>query len=183
VELRGGQFRASLLPDLQLEGTTGQPVPVGQIQMRNLEAGGFFIDSGALFFFPDQPWNPFLLIEGAGWFANQSIHAFAFGPLNECKWILSAAADNLLRTPQDFYLAVEKGWEPLECDSPGPVDMRLYLDSRDQSLRVVSSRIEPDSVWRNGVKFSDSLDFSPDAGIYPMDSFRSGFEWKFVPKF
>jgi hypothetical protein len=182
VEVRGGKFSAFLTPDLRLIGTAGQPLPVGHVMLTDIDAGGFFIESGELFFLADQPWNPFLIVEGEGWFANQLIHAFAFGPFSECKWILSSENDTL-QTPQDLFLAVEKGWAPVAVDGMPPVDMKLYEDSRSGFQWVVSSRIEADSVWRNGVKFSESMDFSPGAGIFPIDSFRSGFEWRLVPVF
>jgi hypothetical protein len=102
--------------------------------------------------------------------------------LSECKWILSSEND-ARQTPQDLFLAVEKGWTPIAVDGMPPVDMKLYEDSRDVSQWVVSSRLEADSVWRNGVKFSESMGFSPGAGIFPIDSFRSGFEWRLVPIF
>ncbi len=182
VEVRGGKFSAFLTPDLRLIGTAGQPLPVGHVMLTDIDAGGFFIKSGELFFLADQPWNPFLIVEGEGWFENQLIHAFAFGPLSECKWILSSENDPQ-QTPQDLFLAVEKGWAPVAVDGMPPVDMKLYEDSRDGFQCVVSSRIEADSVWRNGVKFSESMDFSPGAAIFPIDSFRSGFEWRLAPAF
>jgi hypothetical protein len=150
--------------------------------LSGIDAGGFLIESGELFFLADEPWNPFLIVEGEGWFANQLIHAFAFGPLSECKWILSAKND-ARQTPQDLFLAVVKGWVPVAVDGMQPVDMKLYEDSRDGSQGVVSLRIEADSVWRNGVKFSESMDISPGAAIFPIDSFRSGFEWRLAPVF
>jgi hypothetical protein len=182
VEVRGGKFSAFLAPDLRLLGTAGQPLPVGHVLLSGIDAGGFFIESGELFFLADEPWNPFLLVEGEGWFANQLIHAFAFGPLSECKWILSSSQD-LSQSPQDLFLAVEKGWSPVATDGMAPLDMKLYEDSRKGVQRIVSSRIEADSVWRNGVKFSESLDFAPGVGIFPIDSFRSGFEWRLDPVF
>jgi hypothetical protein len=182
VEVRGGRFSAFLAPDLRLVGTAGQPLPVGHILLSGIDAGGFFIESGELFFLADEPWNPFLLVEGEGWFANRLIHAFAFGPLSECKWILSSSED-LGQSPQDFFLAVENGWSPITVDGMTPLDMKLYEDSREGVQRVVSSRIEADSVWRNGVKFSESMDFAPGVGIFPIDSFRSGFEWRLDPVF
>jgi len=182
IEVSGGKFSAFLTPDLRLIGTAGQPLPVGHVMLTDIDAGGFFIKSGELFFLPDQPWNPFLIVEGEGWFANQLISAFAFGPLSECKWILSSEND-ARQTPQDLFLAVEKGWAPVAVDGMPPVDMKLYEPSGDGLQRVVSSRLEADSVWRNGVKFSNSMDFSPGAGIFPIDSFRSGFEWRLAPVF
>jgi hypothetical protein len=182
VEVRGGKFSAFLTPDLRLIGTAGQPLPVGHVALTGIDAGGFFIQSGELFFLQDQPWDPFLLVEGEGWFADQFINAFAFGPLSECNWILSSDSDPR-QTPQDLFLAVEKRWTPVESDGLGPVDMRVYRDHSDSSLQVVSLRIEEDSVWSNGVRFSESIDLSPGAGIFPIDSFRSGFEWKLAPAF
>jgi hypothetical protein len=182
VEVRGGKFSAFLTPDLRLIGTAGQPLPVGRVALTGVDAGGFFIESGELFFLPDQPWDPFLLVEGEGWFADRLIHAFAFGPLSECKWILSSDSDPV-QSPQDLFLAVEKGSAPVAFDGVGPVDVRVHANPRDSSLQVVSSRIEEDSVWRNGMKFSESLDLAPGAGIFPIDSFRSGFEWRLAPVF
>ena len=182
VEVRGGKFSAFLTPDLRLIGTAGQPLPVGRVALNGVDAGGFFIESGELFFLPDQPWDPFLLVEGEGWFADRLIHAFAFGPLSECKWILSSDSDPG-QSPQDLFLAVEKGSAPVAFDGVGPVDVRVHANPSDSSLQVVSTRIEEDSVWRNGMKFSESLDLAPGAGIFPIDSFRSGFEWRLAPVF
>lgn len=182
LEVRGEKFSAFLTPDLRLIGTVGHPLPVGHVKLTGVDAGGFFIESGGLFFLQDQPWNPFLLVEGEGWFAGLFIHAFAFGPLSEGKWILSSGDDSQ-QTPLDLFLAVAKGWTPLVLEGEGPVDMRIYRDADGSSPRVVSSRIEEDSLWSNGTEFGDSMDFSPGAAIFPIDSFRSGFEWRLVPFF
>lgn len=183
VQLRGEKFTAFLVPDLRLTGTIGRSVPIGRITLRGADAGGFFIDSGNLFFLPDQPWDPFLAVEGEGWFANQLIHAFAFGPLSESKWILSSAEGSPSQSPQDLFLAIERGWLQVPAGVPNAADMFLYSDEQDQTFHVVSSRIAPDTVWNNGINFRESLDYSADAGLFPMDSFRSGFEWSLRPAF
>lgn len=182
VEVVGGKFSAFLMPDLRLVGTSGQPLPLGRISLVNLDASGFFIDSGELYFLPDQPWNPFLLVEAEGWFANQSIRAFAFGPLSECKWILSSG-EGVPETPQGPFLAVDRGFAPIAIEGMPPVDMNLYESSAGGSRLYVSSYLDSDSVWRHGIKFSESMDFAPGSGIFAMDSFRSGFEWQLVPVF
>jgi hypothetical protein len=46
---------------------------------------------------------------------------------------------------------------------------------------VISSRIEPGSLWRGGVGFLESLDGSPRGALLPMESFRGGFEWNWSP--
>jgi hypothetical protein len=182
VEVVGGKFSAFLMPDLRLVGRSGEPLPVGRISLVNLDASGFFIDSGELYFLPDQPWNPFLLVEAEGWFANQSIHAFAFGPLSECKWILSSG-EGVPETPQGPFLAVDRGFTPVAIEGLPPVDMNLYEASAGGPRFYVSSYLDSDSVWRHGIKFSESMDFAPGSGIFAMDSFRSGFEWRLAPVF
>ena len=182
VEMRDVKFLSSLLPDLRLLGTVGEPLPVGRVMMRNVDAGGFLVKDGGLFFLPDQPWNPFLLVEAEGWFANRLINAFAFGPLSECRWILSSG-DVGLETSQALFLAVDRGLAPAPVEGMPPVDVRLYETQSGESRHLVGARMEPDSVWSHGLKFSESMDYAPGAGIFPMDSFRSGFEWRLAPVF
>ena len=180
VKVLGGRFSAFLMPDLRLLGTSGQPLPVGRISLVNLDASGFFIDSGALYFLPDQPWNPFLLVEAEGWFANQSIRAFAFGPLSECKWILSTA-EGFHETPHGAFLAVDRGLASIAIEGMPPVDKNLYEASAGGPQFPVGSYLDADSLWRHGIKFGESMDSAPGSGIFAMDSFRSGFEWRLVP--
>ena len=182
VEVRGARFSAFLKPALSLGGTVAKPVPVGRVTLDGVEAGGFFIESGSLFFLPDEPWNPFLLVEGEGWFANESIRLFAFGPLSEGKWILSS--ETLPQAiPQALFLAIDQGLATVSFEGLPPVDIGVYQSVASGALRLVTSRIESDSVWRNGIKFSESLDLAPRAGIFPIDSFRSGFDWRLRPVF
>jgi len=155
---------------------------VGRVTFDGVEAGPFFIESGSLFFLPDEPWNPFLLVEGEGWFANESIRLFAFGPLSEGKWILSSETVPHA-IPQALFLAVDQGLASVPFEGLPPVDIGVYQSVASGALRLVSSRIESDSVWRNGIKFSESLDLAPRAGIFPIDSFRSGFDWGLRPVF
>lgn len=182
VELVGGDLNAFLMPDLRLVGTSGEPLPVGRIILQGIAASGFFIDSGELFFLPDQPWNPFLIAQADGWFAAQPIHAFAFGPLTECKWILSSSRQ-APPIPHAHFLAVERGFSPIFLEGMVPADMQPYQPGGEGSPLCVSAYLEPDSVWCNGLKFSESMDFAPRSGIFAMDSFRSGFRWSLAPAF
>jgi len=182
VKMSGGKFMPSLVPDVRLLGTAGQPLPVGRVMLGNIDAGGFFVQSGEFFFLPDQPWIPFLLVEAEGWFANRLIRAFAFGPLSECKWILSSG-EGEMETPQTLFLAVEKGLARVPVEGMKPVDMHLYATKSGESLQAIGARMEPDSVWSHGVEFSKGMDCAPGDGIFPMDSFRSGFEWSLAPAF
>ena len=180
ISIDGPKFQGAMVPALRLIGMAANPVPVGRITLRGVDAGGFFIDEGTLDFLPDQPWKPFATIGATGWFGNHRVRAVAFGPLHEQKWILSS--DTLVdATPQDLFLLVDRGLEKIRFDGLESVDKHLYASEVPGRVVVISSRIEPGSLWRGGVGFLESLDGSPRGALLPMESFRGGFEWNWSP--
>jgi len=81
-----------IIPNISLRGTLGQPVPVGRITLRNIQAflpvTTMNISEGRVDFLPDSPWIPLLDVRATARMADLEIQAYAFGPLNEKKLIL-----------------------------------------------------------------------------------------------
>jgi len=81
-----------IVPDISLRGTLGQPVPVGRLTLKNVQAflpaTTMDISEGRVDFLPDSPWIPLLDVRATAKTAGVEVQAYAFGPLNEKKLIL-----------------------------------------------------------------------------------------------
>ena len=179
IVVEGGKFPAFLTLDLRLAGTPEKPVPGGRISWSGLEvgmpAGGDFFSEGELAFFPDKPWEPFVLagIEGSveGW----PFAALAYGPLAEGKWVIRSAE------PQAGFLLLREGLvlRPTPAETMGRVEFFIM----NGSDRLVAIRIEDHTVVGDGMRFLDSMDYRLKGSILPAGSFRSGFQWRWTPVF
>ncbi len=90
--IRGNIAEGEIIPDLTLTGTLGNPVPIGRVTLRNVQAflpfTTLLIPDGRVDFLPDDPWVPLLDVRGTASTPDYEIQAYAFGPLDEKKLIL-----------------------------------------------------------------------------------------------
>jgi hypothetical protein len=88
----GNAASGEIAPDLRLTGFLAQPVPVGQIKLKNARAFLPFttlsIPDGHLEFVESHPWTPFLDVHGTAHALDYEVQAYAFGPLDERRLIL-----------------------------------------------------------------------------------------------
>lgn len=90
--IHGNIASGEIIPEVTLRGTLGQPVPVGRVVLKDVQAFLPFttmtVPEGRVDFLPDSPWIPLLDIRGTARTPDYEIEAYAFGPLNEKKLIL-----------------------------------------------------------------------------------------------
>lgn len=90
--IQGNIASGEIIPNVNLRGTLGQPVPVGRITLKDVQAFLPFttmnIPEGRVDFLPDSPWIPLLDVRGTAQTPDFEVQAYAFGPLNEKKLIL-----------------------------------------------------------------------------------------------
>jgi len=90
--IRGNIAEGQIIPAVSLTGTLGNPVPIGRITLRDVQAFLPFttltIPDGRIDFLPDAPWVPMLDVRGSANTPDYQINAYAFGPLDEKKLIL-----------------------------------------------------------------------------------------------
>lgn len=90
--IKGNIASGEIIPNISLKGTLGEPVPVGRISLKDVQAFLPFttmdIPDGRVDFLPDSPWIPLLDVRGTARTPDYEINAYAFGPLNEKKLIL-----------------------------------------------------------------------------------------------
>jgi hypothetical protein len=88
----GNAASGEIIPELQLTGTLGNPIPVGQIELRDarvfLPFTTMTIPDGHLDFVENRPWMPELNLRGTARALDYEVQAYAFGPLNERRLIL-----------------------------------------------------------------------------------------------
>ena len=90
--IAGNISSGEILPEISLRGTLGQPVPVGRLTLKDVQAflpaTTMNIPEGRVDFLPDSPWTPLLDVRGTARISGVDVQAYAFGPLNEKKLIL-----------------------------------------------------------------------------------------------
>lgn len=90
--IQGNIASGEIIPNINLRGTLGQPVPVGRVTLKDVQAFLPFttmnIPEGRVDFLPDSPWIPLLDVRGTARTPDFEVQAYAFGPLNEKKLIL-----------------------------------------------------------------------------------------------
>lgn len=179
VQIEGGRFPGWIAPDFRLDGTPENPIPSGWISWGGLEvgvpAGAVLLSEGGLAFFPDKPWEPFLLAEVMGFVEDQPVSLLAYGPLAEGKWVFPDGA------PQARFVMLREGLTPpaIPEGAMGPMDFFLLAGTD----RAVAIRIEDHTVAGDGMRFEESLDFRLRGTILPTGSFRPGFQWRWSPIF
>ena len=85
----------SLVPDLYLQGTVGEPLVLGTVRADNWRvrwpSGAELTAAGRIHFTREKPWMPVLDLAGAGEAGPYDIRAGLFGPLEERRLLLSSA--------------------------------------------------------------------------------------------
>jgi hypothetical protein len=88
----GNAASGEIIPELKLTGTIGNPIPVGQIELRNarvfLPFTTMTIPEGHIEFVADSPRMPQLDVRGTAHALDYEVQAYAFGPLSERRLIL-----------------------------------------------------------------------------------------------
>ena len=88
----GNAASGEIIPELRLTGTLGDPIPVGQIELKNarvfLPFTTMTIPNGQLDFVGDKPWMPQLNVRGTAQALDYKVEAYAFGPLDKRQLIL-----------------------------------------------------------------------------------------------
>ena len=81
-----------IIPELRLTGTLGNPIPVGQIELKSarvfLPFTTMTIPDGHLDFVESSPWMPQLNVRGIAQALDYEVQAYAFGPLDKRQLIL-----------------------------------------------------------------------------------------------
>jgi len=187
IRLTGQKLEGAMVPELRLEGTVEQSVPIGQILLEGLEfglpGGQLLVGQGILCFFPDEPWEPFLMADATAFPAGYAVSAVAFGALTEGKWILRSAESI---PPQALFVMLRNGIAPFASapEGMGPVEFFLFGDATSKRLpQLMALRIDESSLPDGGIRLVDSLDFGLRAALLPMGSFEQGYEWKWAPAF
>jgi hypothetical protein len=88
----GNAASGEIIPELKLTGTLGNPIPVGQIELKNarvfLPFTTMTIPEGHIDFVEDSPRMPQLDVRGTAQALDYEVQAYAFGPLSERRLIL-----------------------------------------------------------------------------------------------
>jgi len=112
-----------IVPNISLRGTLGQPVPVGRVTLRDVQAflpaTTVSVSEGRVDFLPDSPWIPLLDVRATARVADVEIQAYAFGPLNEKKLILRSEP----ALSQESLVLLLGGENPLGDQAFGPVSV------------------------------------------------------------
>jgi len=181
----GGVFDGSFIdPHLFLGGTAGKPVLTGRVDFTGMRfetpGGPLFAAVGALYLLPDNPTDPFMLVESSGVVAGVEVGAVAWGALSEGKWLLETAAGD---GPHAGFWLLARGMAPMPpvAGSLPPVDMRFYPNAA-MVAQPVSLRVVEGSVWCGGVGLSESMDFGIGGNALPEQGYRPGFEWALSPQ-
>ena len=88
----GNAASGEIIPELRLTGTLGNPIPIGQIELKNarvfLPFTTMIIPNGHLDFAEENPWMPQLSVRGTAQALDYKVEAYAFGPLDKRQLIL-----------------------------------------------------------------------------------------------
>lgn len=171
---------ARIVPALHLSGTVEDPRPTGRIDLFEMRidtpGGPLFASQGSLHFLPDNPGEPFVMLEAAGVVSGMPVRAFAWGALGDGKWALLSGGDS-----HEVFWALSRGMSRLPSgEGLAPVDVSLYPNP-DMVAQPISLRVVDNSVWCGGIALSRSLDFSIGPDALPEVGYRSGYKWTLAP--
>ena len=121
----GNAASGEIIPELQLTGTLANPVPLGQVQLKNtrvfLPFTAMTIAEGHLHFLEDSPWSPLLDVRGTAQALDYQVQTYAFGPLSERRVILRSDPP----LPQDSLIQLlTAGMAPKMYAPQGLVEMQ-----------------------------------------------------------
>ncbi|MGB8463876.1 MAG: translocation/assembly module TamB domain-containing protein, partial [Terrimicrobiaceae bacterium] len=116
----GNAASGEIIPELELTGTLGNPIPVGQVELKDarvfLPFTTMTIPDGRIDFVEDSPWMPQLNLRGTAQALDYEVQAYAFGPLNERRLILRSEPP----LPQDSLIQLlTTGMAPRVYAAPG----------------------------------------------------------------
>lgn len=183
LELGEGMAECHVEPQLFLGGTAAMPLLTGRVDFSGLRVetpgGALYGGQASLFLLPDNPADPFMLVDANGAIAGFGVRAFAWGALSEGKWLLETPGDG---NPHDGFWLLERGMVPMPQMSGGlpPVDVILYPNAAGVA-QPVSLRVVDESVWCGGIGLTGSLNFSPGPNALPEEGYRPGFDWAVSP--
>lgn len=90
--IQGNIASGEIIPNLKFSGTLGNPIPEGQVDLKQARAylpfTTMFINEGVVKFDASAPWMPQLDIRGAAEVLDYDVQIYAYGPLNERRIIL-----------------------------------------------------------------------------------------------
>jgi hypothetical protein len=156
----GNAASGEIIPELKLTGTIGNPIPVGQIELKNARAFLPFttvsIPEGYIDFVEESPWMPQLDVRGTAHALDYQVQAYALGPLSERRLILRSdpplpqdALIQLLTTgmaPGVYTGATSGGAPRLVAPAPG-LGGRSEQDAKTSAL---ASGLYPSNVRAAG---------------------------------
>jgi hypothetical protein len=192
---RGNIASGEIIPDISLRGTLGQPVPVGRITLKDVQAllpgTAINIPGGRVDFLPDSPWIPLLDVRGSARISDLEIQAYAFGPLSEKKLILRSEPP----LPQELLVLVlagglsagDRGSAPAFLDAvanPGPL-MRAGQfgwagsGATVNPLRVFALPLSDRITMPRPFQLTDNLDLVPQHTENGLYNSAATYTWRF----
>lgn len=163
----------SVVADLYLQGTVGEPLLLGTIHADKLKArfpsGAGLSAAGRLHFTRERPWVPVLDLTGVGTAGPYDIRAGVFGPLDERRLLVSAAPP---LTAEQIVLLLTTGVSPLPLEPPP-------ASTPEEKLAAEPSWLELDSIrgllgWNTGAGTPEEPDEATALGGGVV-----GYEWSF----
>ncbi len=162
----------SLVPDLYLQGTLGDPVLLGTLQLEKIDASfpqrGRMTLSGKIHFTRELPWNPVLDLTGAGQSGRFDFRAGFFGPLSERKLFLSSAPP--LTTGQ-LVLLLSAGIAPSSAPSG-----EIAAPTAEQKMNTEPSWMDLDKV-RGLLGWGTAAPVATESVEWSLGSEPVGYEW------
>jgi TamB, inner membrane protein subunit of TAM complex len=174
----GNAASGEIIPELRLTGTLGNPIPVGQIELKNarvfLPFTTMTIPDGHLDFVEGSPWMPRLNVRGTAQALDYEVQAYAFGPLDKRQLILRSdpplPQDSLIQLlttgmAPGVYAGTEAG------ETPGPGGLA--------PLRAFGRKFNPQGVRTDSAV--GGLQINPAPPAYPggRATLRGRFElWR-----
>jgi hypothetical protein len=174
----GNAASGEIISDLRLTGTLGNPIPVGQIELKNarvfLPLTTMTIPDGHLDFVEGSPWMPRLNVRGTAQALDYEVQAYAFGPLDKRQLILRSdpplPQDSLIQLlttgmAPGVYAGTEAG------ETPGPGGLA--------PLRAFGRKFNPQGVRTDSAM--GGLQINPAPPAYPggRATLRGRFElWR-----
>ena len=161
----------SLLPDLYLQGTVGEPLLLGTIRADHWQvrwpSGAKLTAAGRVHFTREKPWSPVLDVTGAGQAGPYDIRAGAFGPADDRRLLVSSAPS---LTTEQIVLLLTTGVSPVPLPSSAPA-------SPEDKLTAEPSWLELDNI-RGLLGWSTGGDVSGGEGeAISLGGGAAGYEW------
>ena len=161
----------SLVPDLYLQGTVGEPLLLGTVRADKLQvrwpAEAKLTAAGRIHFTREKPWMPVLDLTGAGEAGPYDIRAGVFGALDERKLLLSSAPP---LTIEQIVLLLTTGVSPVPLPPSAPATPADKLTAEPSWLELDNIRGLLGWNTGEGVSGGEGGEISPGGGT-------TGYEW------